>query len=178
MYLIKIINQLRGDFSQTDYFKRDSREGFIYISGTSFWTHVKESSSQKCLGGSDSCFLPDGPCSLIASVRPNCAYEPETGSSHLHAPPPPAPSPIPHICHGLYLSGELLISWARSSDSLNVLCKYSPVSCLMCLINVAADPPGHLWYFVSQNDEDFLIHPDSPSPQFDSLSILQDDGGG
>lgn len=134
-------------------------------------------SPQKCLDVSDSCFLPDGPCSLIASVRPNCAYEPETGSSHLHAPPPPAPSPIPHICHGLYLSGELLISWARSSDSLNVLCKYSPVSCLMCLINVAADPPGHLWYFVSQNDEDFLIHPDSPSPQFDSLSILQDEGG-
>lgn len=45
----------------------------------------------------------------------------------------------------------------------------------MSLINVAADPPGHLWYFVSQNDEDFLIHPDSPPPQFDSLSILHDD---
>lgn len=46
----------------------------------------------------------------------------------------------------------------------------------MCLINVAADPPGHLWYFVSQNDEDFLIHPDSPSPQFDSLSMLHKEG--
>lgn len=56
---------------------------------------------------------------------------------HLHA-----PSPIAHICHRLYLSGELLISWATSRDSLNVLCKYSPVSCLMCLIN------GSSWTFM------------------------------
>ena len=55
-------------------------------------------------------------------------------------------NPIPHICHWLYLLGESLISWAWSRDSLNVLCKYSPVSCLMCLINVPLDPPGRLWY--------------------------------
>lgn len=40
------------------------------------------------------------------------------------------------------LSGELLISWARSRHSLNVCCKYSPASCRGCLINMAEDPPG------------------------------------
>lgn len=76
---------------------------------------------------------------LIASVRPTlCTSQRQAHPTFL------LPTPIAHISHGLYLSGELLISWARSRDSLNVLCKYSPVSCLMCLINVAADPPGHL----------------------------------
>lgn len=71
-------------------------------------------------------------------------------------------TPIAHICRGLSLSGELLISWARSSDSPNVLCKYSPVSCLMALINVAADPPGRLCYFVSKNDREHVTQRASP----------------
>lgn len=41
-----------------------------------------------CLHVSDSCFLPDNPARLIASVRSNCVHEPQTDSSHLHAPPP------------------------------------------------------------------------------------------
>lgn len=105
------------------------------------------------------CFLPTSLSRLIAPVRPTvCTSKRQARPTFMLC------SPIAHICHGLDLSGELLISWARSRDSLNVLCKYSPVSCLMCLINVAADPPGRLWYFVNQNDEDFLIHWDSPPP--------------
>lgn len=53
-------------------------------------------------------------------------------------------TPIAHICFGMCLSGELLISWARSRHSLNVRCKYSPASCRVCLINTAEDPPGRL----------------------------------
>ncbi len=92
---------------------------------------------------------------LIASVKPTLC----TSQRRAH-PTFMLPTPIAHICCGLYLSGELLISWAWSRDSLNVLCKYSPVSCLMCLINVAVDPSGRLWYFVNQNDGECIIHRD------------------
>lgn len=94
---------------------------------------------------------------LIASVKPTLF----TSQRQAH-PTFMLSTPIAHICHGLYLSGELLISWARSRDSLNVLWKYSPVSCLMCLINMGVDPPGRLWYFANQIDEDYLIHRDGP----------------
>lgn len=96
--------------------------------------------------------------SLIASVKPTLC----TSLRQAH-PTFILPTPIAHICHGLYLSGELLISWARSRDSLNVFGKYSPVSCLMCLINVAVDPPGRLWYYVNQNDGKCVIRRDSPT---------------
>lgn len=76
---------------------------------------------------------------LIASVKRAPWWSPRPSLSTFKL-----PAPIAHICFGMCLSGELLISWARSRHSLNVRCKYSPVSCRVCLINMAEVPPGRL----------------------------------